>query len=438
MISLRIPQKGHSERMRMLAASRFKNPESESTNKHRRSDNTHHDMEHLETIALYMVTGAPGDVVASAFEKTESGLGIVLAKNDKASDKDKEYACRFLRYLENPSDEAFLGSLPLLTSRSLKNLQHRVNKVGNLATMIRKKLNAEIESYVESSSDHFLDEEEFPGHGQDLKRLWLRTGATRVSGVKQGLFKILDICRSKPELAQNSASHRVLQELILAASAFKDSSFFTICLRSLTSEERFHKYGPELFPKFWRNLDKLRQYLRIESIIKFINEDKRRKFTIRWVPKEISVPKHIQELRKLDLEKVQTVTIELGKRHTKITRTEAEVEKMFASRSLNWEKDRAEFCEMKTITPKLHAEIQIILALGKPMAQFSSNVVKPQRAIGWSSRPSRSTNSPTSLKLTCERPSMGSIGEREVSEKKGGEQGWKTGEGTGATSVPSA
>ncbi|KNZ82135.1 hypothetical protein J132_07719 [Termitomyces sp. J132] len=266
MISLRIPQKGHSERLRMLAASRFKNPESESTNKHHRSDNTHHDMKHLETIALYMVTGAPGDVVASAFKKTESGLGIVLAKNDKASDKDKEYACCFLRYLENPSDEAFLGSLPLLTSHSLKNLQYHVNKVGDLTTMICKKLDAKIESYVESSSDHFLDEEEFPGHGQDLKKLWLRTGATRVSGVKQGLFKILDICRSKPELAQNSASHRVLQELILAASVFKDSSF-SICLQSLTSEQRFHKSGPELFPKFWRNLDKLRQYLRIESLI---------------------------------------------------------------------------------------------------------------------------------------------------------------------------
>ncbi|KAG5335771.1 hypothetical protein C0989_000388 [Termitomyces sp. Mn162] len=323
-MSLRIPQKGHSERMRMLAASRFNNPESESTNMGRRLDNGRRDMEHLETVALFMVTGAPGDVVASAFEKTEAGLGIVLAKNDNASDKDKEYARYFSEYLENPN------------------------------------------------------------RGQDLKKFWVRTGSTEVYGVKQTLHKILDICQSKPKIAQNSASHRLLEELILAASALKDSKFFPICRLSLSSRRPLAKNGEELLSKFWRNLDKPRQYLHIERLIEFINEDKRRKFTIRWVPKEISVPKHIQELRKIDIEKVQTVTIELGKRHTKITKTEAEVEEMFASRSLNWEKDRAEFCETKTITPKLHAEIQIILALGKPMARSSSNVVKPQRAIGCS------------------------------------------------------
>ncbi|KAH0590052.1 hypothetical protein J132_09046 [Termitomyces sp. J132] len=371
MMSLRIPQKGHSERMRMLAASRFNNPESESTNMGRRLDNGRRDMEHLETVALFMVTGAPGDVVASAFEKTEAGLGIVLAKNDNASDKDKEYARYFSEYFENPSDEVFLGYLPSLISRSSQNLKHRVNKLGNLSVMIRSDLSASIESY-------------FPDRGQDLKKFWVRTGSTEVYGVKQTLHKILDICQSKPKIAQNSASHRLLEELILAASALKDSKFFPICRLSLSSRRPLAKNGEELLSKFWRNLDKPRQYLHIERLIEFINEDKRRKFTIRWVPKEISVPKHIQELRKIDIEKVQTVTIELGKRHTKITKTEAEVEEMFASRSLNWEKDRAEFCETKTITPKLHAEIQIILALGKPMARSSSNVVKPQRAIGCS------------------------------------------------------
>ncbi|KAH0590044.1 hypothetical protein H2248_000221 [Termitomyces sp. 'cryptogamus'] len=87
--------------MRVLAASKFKNPESENSNVGHRTRKTNRDMGYLETIALYMVSGEDGDVIASASEETKSGINIVLAKNTKASEKDHQDAHHFLNYLEN-------------------------------------------------------------------------------------------------------------------------------------------------------------------------------------------------------------------------------------------------------------------------------------------------------------------------------------------------
>ncbi|KAG5337020.1 hypothetical protein C0989_011145 [Termitomyces sp. Mn162] len=245
-------------------------------------------------------------------------------------------------------------------------------------------MNRAITIYVRSFSTghHFLDKEEFPKRGQDLKKLWIKAGTTQVFGVEQGLHKILDICQSKPTITDDDpASHRLFQELILAASALADSKFFAV----FKADQSDDKSGEDLTSKLWRNLDKIRQYLHIEKLVEFV-QDQRRNFTISWVSEEISIPKHMDELRQIEIRKVQEVTVEFGKEHTQIAKTEAQVEKIFESRSLYWKKEKDKFCKNKRIWPKLHAEIQIIHALGEPKTRSSLDVVKPQRAIGCSKR----------------------------------------------------
>lgn len=102
------------------------------SNKHIRDKNTNLEMRILDTFAVSLTTGEPGDVVAAALDKRER-LCLVLAKNSPPTLQDEKGAQSFISILTDPATTDSLSLLPFLLSRCHANMEKRVR---NLHTSI--------------------------------------------------------------------------------------------------------------------------------------------------------------------------------------------------------------------------------------------------------------------------------------------------------------
>ena len=95
------------------------------TNKHLA---TNHDIRLLNTVAIALTTGEPGDVYAAAFDK-KNHFALVLAKNGPVVSKDIVAADNLLTLLRSAtSSKEFC---PFLFGRCKLNIEKRINNVRN-------------------------------------------------------------------------------------------------------------------------------------------------------------------------------------------------------------------------------------------------------------------------------------------------------------------
>ena len=99
----------------------------------RRSRDTNRDARLLNTIALALTTGNPGEVFAAAFDKREQ-VQLVLAKNGPPTLDDIAAAREFISLIESPAVLDAIDIFPFLIRRCGANINKRIH---NLHTSIQ-------------------------------------------------------------------------------------------------------------------------------------------------------------------------------------------------------------------------------------------------------------------------------------------------------------
>ena len=135
------------------------------SNKLFRDSDTNRDVRLLDTIAVAMTTGKPGDVFAAAFDKRQN-IQLVLAKNGPPTPDDISAAKELISLIGNPTIVSAMGLFPFLIRRCGENIDKRIH---SLHTSIQDaELRNDFVLALQTYSPEPDIQAEFPGAGRLL------------------------------------------------------------------------------------------------------------------------------------------------------------------------------------------------------------------------------------------------------------------------------
>jgi hypothetical protein len=111
-----------------------------------RGPETQRNVHLLDTIAVALATGSPGDVYAAAFDK-DGGLRLVLAKNDSPTREDRAAATELVCLIQNPKTNDQGDLFPFLIKRCGENINRRIEA---LAASINKTLREDLDKALKT------------------------------------------------------------------------------------------------------------------------------------------------------------------------------------------------------------------------------------------------------------------------------------------------
>lgn len=115
----------------------------------------------LETIAVALTTGKPGEVLATAFDRRE-GLALVLAKNDVVTVEDHQAVRDLFNVLTATTTKDARNVFPFLFARCRMKIEKRVRKMCEVVAAFLHDLEQVLKDYEPSPSV----EDEFPDSAQ--------------------------------------------------------------------------------------------------------------------------------------------------------------------------------------------------------------------------------------------------------------------------------
>ncbi|CAL1715129.1 unnamed protein product [Somion occarium] len=328
------------------------------SNKDSRHSETHEDMRILDVIAVCLTTGKPGDVVAAAFDKREH-LSLVLAKNGDVLPAD--YAAAQTFFSDLAAATGWTDLLPFLARHGKENLDKRIRNLHESITHFLDDLQSAIEKYPFGAV-----EKEFP----QSRRYFEVRYPDRQPTVDRILNDLIRTCidESAFEIQDEKTSYIRFVQLILSATILQRSLF----LRELTSNSRYLAIKCRA-ERLERRLGKVCQYMRIGGLIKRVR--RLPSIPIRWV--------------------ADTFT-EMGEGRFELCEDPMEAVERVQEGELTWDIDtiskhyprlRENWARQRIINTCIHAEIRIILHLGRSMLSGSrTDFREAQQPIGCSKR----------------------------------------------------
>ncbi|KAG6873979.1 hypothetical protein C0995_007935 [Termitomyces sp. Mi166 len=196
-----------------------------------------------------MITGEKGDVFASTFLPQQRV--VLLAKNGDPSKEDLRQGAALIHLLRN--SERMRDILPFIAERGAEGVQKRLAKFYGLMKASKDTLTYEVQNYTIG--------EEFFSH--------LRKGSGKETSsaiVKRILGTIIETCAKERTFSKDTSSHEAFVFLVSAVVALGNSKFF----KYFTKKKSVDKLGDTKLSEFWRNLDKIRQYICINDAIQYV------------------------------------------------------------------------------------------------------------------------------------------------------------------------
>ncbi|KAI5991031.1 hypothetical protein EDC04DRAFT_2911726 [Pisolithus marmoratus] len=140
----------------------------------------------LNTIAVALTTGKPGEVFATAFDKCQ-GLTLILAKNDIVTIEDDQAVHGLFNALTASTTKDARDVLPFLFSHCQANIRKRIRKMGESVATLSHDLKEILKDYKPSLSI----EEEFPHSTQYHKNMQLPSFLQMMSGLMEEVIAII-------------------------------------------------------------------------------------------------------------------------------------------------------------------------------------------------------------------------------------------------------
>jgi hypothetical protein len=121
------------------------------SNKASRDFDTHRDVRLLDTIAVALTTGKPGDVFAAAFDRRQH-MALVLAKNGPPTPEDTEAADELISLIGNPAVQDATHLLPFLFKRCGENIEKRIYNLHKSLQEMRGDFRLALQTYIPAAS----------------------------------------------------------------------------------------------------------------------------------------------------------------------------------------------------------------------------------------------------------------------------------------------
>ncbi|KAG5333674.1 hypothetical protein C0989_005035, partial [Termitomyces sp. Mn162] len=310
-------QKQFSNHLKLLSIANYQDPYSKWSGAKDRYPSTAAKLHVLDTIAFCMATGAKGDVVASAFSVNSKGQKVILlAKNTDPKGPALDDGPTLIRLMQNSPNHSMLDILPFIATRGAKHVQDHLQKFFCLMEEHRKQLEKKIQSYeaepvvVFDSSGELvaLLNSEFPEIDQEF--LLMLGGSSRKgpqSTLKVILREIVKTCGETPlRFDTTMDSQKKFRFLVNAATALGSSKFF----HRIMEKEGASITGGKKWEKLWRNLNKMRQYVRISDASSYLQ--KNGPFIVEWVTEAELGNAANSEFKKIPLDNVWITIKSIG------------------------------------------------------------------------------------------------------------------------------
>jgi hypothetical protein len=158
-----------SEQLRLLDEIGYSDPYQSAgihSNKRFRDSDTNRDVHLLDTIAVALTTGKPGDVFAASFDK-RSNMQLVLAKNKPHTREDIAAANHLLSLINHSKAKTAIDIFPFLIERCGTNINKRIRNlhISLQGEELQRDLSSALKTY-KSGADM---QAEFPGSGPLLR-----------------------------------------------------------------------------------------------------------------------------------------------------------------------------------------------------------------------------------------------------------------------------
>jgi hypothetical protein len=356
-------QRNLSEQLQLLHELQYSDSsgmphQSHSGYSNRMSRDTSRDARLLDTIAVALTTGNPGEVFAAAFDKREQ-MQLVLAKNGPPTPDDIAAAREFFSLIGSPAILSAVDIFPFLIRRCVANINKRIH---NLHTFIqdgelRNDFTLALEAYPGGDINaEFPGADGLLGDYGDVVPPFATVWGNFVEDLADITAQGLD--------AGDASSAATYAYIFLVADALACSRF----LKTLMKDRNLHRKGRA--EKLKRRLNKVRQYA---SGTAYLIEKAKRLFPIphRWVTDTFTGTGECV----FDLCNNPYDAISRGLHRPSLSPEIVDkLDKHFPSILNNWQRQQ-------TMHTCIHAELRLILHFGLP-----SGIEHPVCPIGASKR----------------------------------------------------
>ncbi|KAG6883776.1 hypothetical protein C0993_003893 [Termitomyces sp. T159_Od127] len=375
-----LQQTQFSKYLNLLSVANYEDPSMQWSTAQERDGSANALLRVLDTIALCMATGESGNVIASTFYKTPEKKFILLSKNADPSSQDLKDGVALIKLMQEPSSKAMLDILPFIAYRGAKGVQKRLDKLSELMESCRDKLLKSIQAYTVKTLDGpGLFTSEFPEMGEDFFQPYKNTPET-LSTVKKILRDIISTCVARQSFVEEQFGKFV--SIVSAAAALGKSRFFQHHVKA----KGVVKTGSTKLSKLWRNLDKIRQYIRINDTIHHMKQEGP-KIRVKWITKADLSRAADYKVQKILLDDVwDTINGILNTElNTKQTLNHENAKSHLKNMNSFWDEKSM---KPRSTTTTLHAELRLIVYLetGDQVMSTSNPNAKVQHPIGCSKR----------------------------------------------------
>jgi hypothetical protein len=202
------------------------------SNKDSRSRDAHSEIRVLDTIAVLLTTGRPGDVTAVALDK-HKGLQLVLAKNAPPNHEDDLAAQNLVSLLVNPATIDPEHVFPFLLTHSLQNMNKRLQNLHESLSQLLPEVISFLPQYLPQSVD-----EELP-KSTNYRRYRYKDGEPGITTIITDIFYFCSLqTQSSLNPSDVHASHMTYSSLDLAASVLSRSRFLDTLIRDSSDPMR--------------------------------------------------------------------------------------------------------------------------------------------------------------------------------------------------------
>ncbi|KAG6878843.1 hypothetical protein C0992_007238 [Termitomyces sp. T32_za158] len=365
-------QKEFSSYLNLLRAINYEDPAHRWSNADDRDGPTKSPLRVLETIALCMATGQPGEVVASTFLIVPERKSILLSKNADPEPQDITDSKALIERMQMPRSRTMQDILPFLAHRHAEFANKRLKKLSQLMEAGRGDLLKYIGTYAGNAPVRL----EFPQVGEDFFLHY--RDHSKTSDVKEILEDIVDTCAARVTFVNNHSSFKGFSSIVTAATALGKSRFFKYYINA----KKIVKTDDTQYAKLWRNLDKVHQYIRISDAIDYMQQNG--PFTVKWVTKAQLKEAACFESEDISLCSVwDTITKINGsnkKSNTKQSFNKDDVLAHFKNKERSWKKKPG------PASTTLHAELRLIVFLEIQAGSRATKSTPSQHPIGCSKR----------------------------------------------------
>ncbi|KAG6874921.1 hypothetical protein C0992_005960 [Termitomyces sp. T32_za158] len=377
----RTTQEEFSNYLNLLRATNYEDPAHRWSNADDRDDPTKSPLRALETIALCMATGNPGEVVASTFLMAPEGKSILLSKNADPEPQDFEDFENLIKLMQSPRNGDMMDILPFLAHRHAGFVNKRLKKLSQLMKAGRGDLLKYVGTYaVNGPGTLGLFRSEFP---EVKKEFFLHYGNASESSstVKWILKDIVDTCAARLRLLNDDSSFKDFSSIVSAATALGKSRFFKYYIEA----RKIVKTDDTQYAKLWRNIDKVHQYIRISDTILYMQQNG--PFTAKWVT-TAKLDRAVRfESPKISLCSVWDTMTKINESNKKSNRKQSfnkdDVIAHFKNKDSFWEE---KLMEPGNASTTLHAELRLIVFLEIQAGSRVEKSTPSQHPIGCSKR----------------------------------------------------